>query len=210
MPPALTYLALLRLRIALSSFQSDKVIFTLRFAPYQLYPEFSSEGQDRYEWYKKEKYNDDEDRMRMYTGYMAALFEAENVLFTPHGIIANTLPAHRLVHCVQESKGPDEALRLVESLYALYFTRGAHPSSEETLKRAYVEARLEGDAVEAVVSDEGEGLLEVKSAIREQAGNGVDSVPYIVFEGRRRDFTLVGAKEVSEYVKTMEQVAKEA
>ena len=44
---------------------------------------------------------------------------------------------------------------------------------------------------------------------REQTGNGVDSVPYVVFEGRRRDFTLVGAKEVDEYVKTLEQVAKE-
>jgi predicted DsbA family dithiol-disulfide isomerase len=47
-------------------------------------------------------------------------------------------------------------------------------------------------------------------AIREQAGNGVDSVPYIVFEGKRRDFTLIGAKEVGEYVKTLEQVVKEA
>ena len=44
---------------------------------------------------------------------------------------------------------------------------------------------------------------------REQAGNGVGSVLYVVFEGKRRDFTLVGAKEVGEYVKTLEQVSKE-
>ena len=46
--------------------------------------------------------------------------------------------------------------------------------------------------------------------IREQAGNGVDTVPYIVIEGKRRDLTLVGAKEVDEYVKALEQVAREA
>lgn len=46
--------------------------------------------------------------------------------------------------------------------------------------------------------------------IREQAGNGIDSVPYVVVEGRRRDFTLEGAKEVVEYLKTLEQVAKES
>jgi len=46
--------------------------------------------------------------------------------------------------------------------------------------------------------------------IREQAGNGIDAVPYIVIEGKRRDFTLQGAKEVSEYVKTLEQVIKES
>ena len=46
--------------------------------------------------------------------------------------------------------------------------------------------------------------------IREQAGNGVDSVPYVVFEGKRRDFTVEGAREVEEYVKEMEKVVKES
>lgn len=46
--------------------------------------------------------------------------------------------------------------------------------------------------------------------IREQASNGVDSVPYIVFEGKRRDFTREGAKEVGEYLKVLEGVAKES
>ena len=45
--------------------------------------------------------------------------------------------------------------------------------------------------------------------IREQAGNGVDAVPHVVIEGRRRDFTLEGAKEVGEYLKALEGVAKE-
>ena len=57
---------------------------------------------------------------------------------------------------------------------------------------------------------EDEGLQEVRMLVREQAGNGVDSVPYIVFEGRRRDLTLEGAKEVPEYLKVLEQVAKES
>ena len=35
-------------------------------------------------------------------------------------------------------------------------------------------------------------------------------VPYVIAEGKRRDFTLVGAKEVGEYLKTLEAVAKEA
>ncbi len=45
--------------------------------------------------------------------------------------------------------------------------------------------------------------------IREQAGNGIDSVPYVVLEGKRRDFTIEGAREVEEYVKELEKVAKE-
>lgn len=60
-----------------------------------------------------------------------------------------------------------------------------------------------------MIDDPQEGLQEVKMLIREQAGNGVDAVPYIVIEGRRRDITLQGAKEVDEYVKALERVAKE-
>ena len=52
--------------------------------------------------------------------------------------------------------------------------------------------------------------MEVKSLIREQAGNGVDAVPYLVVEGKRRDLTLQGAKEVGEYVKALEQTIKES
>lgn len=63
---------------------------------------------------------------------------------------------------------------------------------------------------EAVVDDSSEGLSEVKMLIREQAGNGVDSVPYIVIEGKRRDISLTGCKEVAEYVKALQQVIKES
>jgi predicted DsbA family dithiol-disulfide isomerase len=46
--------------------------------------------------------------------------------------------------------------------------------------------------------------------IREQAGNGVDSVPYLVLEGKRRDLTLVGAKEVGEYEKALQTIVTES
>jgi len=52
-------------------------------------------------------------------------------------------------------------------------------------------------------------ILYVKLLIREQTGNGIDSVPYIVIEGKKRDISLQGAKEVDEYVKWLERVMKE-
>ena len=61
-----------------------------------------------------------------------------------------------------------------------------------------------------MVGDEHEGLVEVKSLIREQAGNGVDSVPFVVLEGRRRDITLQGAQEVEDYEKALRQIVKES
>lgn len=148
--------------------------------------------------------------MSKYVEYMTRLFGAEGVHWTPHGTIANTLPAHRILYAIQESYSQDTTLCLLTSLYESYFSNGLHPSSESTLASACAAAGLQQGEVEKVVGDGTAGLADVKSLMREQAGNGVDSVPYIVVEGRRRDFTLVGAKEEAEYVKVLEQVAKEA
>ena len=46
--------------------------------------------------------------------------------------------------------------------------------------------------------------------VREQASNGIDTVPNIMIEGKRRDITLVGAKEVEEYTKALKQIVKES
>ncbi|KAF2686764.1 thioredoxin-like protein [Lentithecium fluviatile CBS 122367] len=204
-----TYLAYLRLTKALSSFHSDKVTFTLRFAPYQLYPDFSQEGEDKYAWYKREKYDEDEGRMEKYTRYMQALGRAEGVEFDFGGRIGNTLHAHRILNYIQEEKGAEVAQKSLQLLYKQYFTERAHPSSTETLMKACGAAGLSDTEARRLVDDEYEGLVDVKGRIREQVGDGVDSVPYIVFEGRRRDFTLVGAKEVEEYAKLLGQVEKE-
>lgn len=96
------------------------------------------------------------------------------------------------------------------ALYAQYFENEKHPSAPDALLRAALEAGVERSKAEAFIGDEYEGLLETKMLIREQAGNGIDSVPYVVLEGKRRDITLVGAKEVDEYVKELEKVAKES
>lgn len=142
---------------------------------------------------------------------MGALGESEGIKFDfSSGPFANTFHAHRVLLYVQEHCGADAAVKALERLYDLYFTQRAHPSSVETLMEACLAAGLPEDEARRVVEDESEEAVETKMAIREQAGNGVDSVPYIVFEGKRRDFTLIGAKEVGEYVKTLEQVVKEA
>ncbi|KAF1927520.1 thioredoxin-like protein [Didymella exigua CBS 183.55] len=210
-----TYLGYVRLRKALSAHRaahpSSPVSFTLRIAPYQLYPEFSRAGVDRHVWYRDEKYGGSEARFDKYAAYMGALGKDEGIEFDfSSGPFANTFHAHRVLRYVQEHRSADAAVAALESLYQQYFTARAHPSSPETLVKACMAAGLDEDEAKRVVEDESEEAMETKMAIREQAGNGVDSVPYIVFEGKRRDFTLIGAKEVGEYIKTLEQVVKEA
>ena len=76
--------------------------------------------------------------------------------------------------------------------------------------KATTDAGIPEDEAKAFIEDKNDGLIDVKNLVREQAGNGVDSVPTIIFEGKRRDITLVGAKEVEEYEKTLAAIVKES
>ncbi|KAK0102261.1 hypothetical protein ONS95_005883 [Cadophora gregata] len=209
-----TYLAKKRLDEALRRVRetdaSSKVKFTVVYHPYQLYPGASVEGEDKYEWYKKSKYGDSEEKMKMYTTLMTAYGASAGISYKFHGTVANTLQSHRLIQHMQETHGPTVTDSLINALYKMYFEEEKHPSSKETLLAACKEAGIDEGEAKKVVEDEDEGLLEVKSKIREQAGNGVDSVPFVVVEGRRRDITVQGAQEVGDYVKALEQVVKES
>lgn len=125
-------------------------------------------------------------------------------------LIANTFPAHRVLYVLQEEYGAEAAVKGLGALYRVYFGEGGHPSDDAALGEACRAAGLGEEEVRRVVGDGERGERGTREVLREQVGNGVDSVPYVVFEGRKRDFTLIGAKEVGEYVKIMEQVAKEA
>jgi predicted DsbA family dithiol-disulfide isomerase len=209
-----TYLGFIRLTKALDAYRSTNpdsaAKFTLKLAHYQLYPDFPQEGTDKYEWYKNKKYNGSDERMKMYMRYMGELGKGEGIKFDfEGGPVSNTLHAHRVLHWLQNNKEQGTALKAVQSLYKQYFEQRAHPASYETLERACVDAGLSEEEAKGLVRNEEQGLREVKAAIIEQAGNGVDSVPYVMFEGRKRDFTLIGAKSVEEYVKVLVQVEKE-
>lgn len=183
--------------------------FTVTYKPYQLFPEASQEGEGKYEWYKRSKYDESEEKMQMYMALMTAYGRGEGIEYKFGGTVANTLQAHRVVQHFQEAKGPEVADKLVNSLYRQYFEEEKHPSSTETLLVAATEAGIHENEAKAFIEDKDEELMDVKMAVREQAGNGIDSVPYIVFEGKRRDLTLIGCKEVGEYEKALQQIIKE-
>lgn len=141
---------------------------------------------------------------------MSAYGVGVGIDFNFRGTIANTMDAHRMIQHYQEETGPGTADKIVNSLYAQYFETEASPSGHDTLLKAAKDAGIEETKAKAFISDEYEGLQETKMLIREQAGNGIDAVPYIVLEGKRRDFTIEGAKEVEEYLKEFEKVVKES
>ncbi len=141
---------------------------------------------------------------------MAAHGVGVGINFKWHGMVGNTLDAHRLIQHYQEEMGPETADKIVKSLYAQYFEQEAHPSAPDTLLKAALDAGVDRSKAEAFIGDEYEALPETKLLMREQTSNGIDTVPHIVFEGRRRDITLEGSREVEEYLQAFEKIVKES
>lgn len=184
--------------------------FTVKYMPYQLFPEASQEGEDKFAWYKRAKYNDSEEKMDMYMRLMRTYGQGEGIEYKFGGTVANTMHAHRLIQHYQETKGPEVADKIINSLYRQYFEEEQHPSEDGTLLRAATEAGIDEADAKAFIEDRDEGLMEVKMLVREQASNQIDAVPYVVIEGKRRDIQLEGAKEVDEYVNALNKVIKES
>lgn len=162
--------------------------------------------------YRKSRYADSDEKMAMYTTLMSAYGAAEvpPIPFKFHGTVANTFHAHRVVQHFQETKGVETSDALINSLYRQYFEEEQHPSAESTLMKACADAGIDEKEAKEVVGDESEGGMEVKGLLRETKGNGVDAVPWVMVEGRKRDYTIEGCKEVEEYVKVLELCVKES
>lgn len=142
---------------------------------------------------------------------MTAYGKTAGIAFKFHGTVGNTIDAHRAIQHFQETRGAETADKMILSLYSQFFENEQHPATDATLLKAAADAGIpEEEARQVVVEDRTEGLSLVRELIREQNRNAVDSVPNIVFEGKRRDITLVGAKEVEEYEKALASIVKES
>lgn len=76
--------------------------------------------------------------------------------------------------------------------------------------KACVEAGIEEENARKVIEDEEMGRdVAVEYEKIGRIEEGIDAVPHIRIEGKKRDFTFQGAKEVEEYLKALMQVVKE-
>lgn len=123
--------------------------------------------------------------------------------------MGNTFEAHRVVQYFQEKDGTGVAGVIVAGLQRRYFTEGRHPTGEDTLVESCVEAGVEKAEAEDVVRDKSKGERAAREKLRSVAMD-VDAVPSVKFEGRKRDITLTGAKDISDYVQTLETIIKES
>ncbi len=160
---------------------------TLRWRPYQLYPNMPPEGMDRAR-YLAARHGADADRARVprrieaEAGEVGLQFDFSIIEKMP-----NTLQAHRLLEFAAERGGQHD---LAEVLFDYYFCSGRDVGDRQVL----IEAAVAVDLEEGLVREYLDGT-EGTEAVRQQLGRavevGVSGVPCYLLAGR---FALPGAQ----------------
>ena len=160
---------------------------TLRWRPYQLYPDMPLEGMDRAR-YLAARYGAGVDRGRLPERIRV---EAEDVgLRFDYAAIEkmpNTFQAHRLLELAAERGLQHD---LAELLFDYYFCSGRDVGNREVLVEAAVAAGVDEDQVREQLGG-GEGIEAVRQQLARAAEVGVSGVPCYLLAGR---FALPGAQ----------------
>jgi len=175
-----------RLRQALQ--QRPGLEVELQWLPFQLNPGMPAGGMDR-EAYKLQKFGSRERASQIYGAVEQAAaasgleIHLDRITRTP-----STFDAHRLLVF---ASGHQKATSLVEALFRRYFLRGQDIGTHEVLLDAAEEAGLDRKAAAATLASE-EGSDIVSSADWEMRANGIQGVPFMIFNDQ---YALSGAQE---------------
>lgn len=167
-PCVWSYFGFVRLQRAMARFRAEGGRSDLTFAPFQLIPGATVEGEPKVEAMRR----DFGDNVQAAIEGIAALAASEGLEFHHAGaVIANTFEAHRLI-AVASEQGLGE--QMVERLFRAHHSDELNVADPATLRKL-------ADEVGVVWSEEGAAAL--RDQFDRVLRSGVRGVPVFVFDG---------------------------
>jgi predicted DsbA family dithiol-disulfide isomerase len=198
------YVGKRHLEAALPILLAEGLAFDLRWRPFQLNPDMPKTGLDR-RAYRSAKFGSWQKSLALdaqvaEAGAVAGLeFRHDRMLKTP-----NTVASHILISLSYDVGGAALQDRIVEALFAGYFTQGRDVGDPEILAAIGAGAGMDRAQILAAVADPERSalVLQDESLARKLHLNGV---PSIVLDGR---YLFSGAQPVSAIVQTLREATK--
>lgn len=196
------YIGKKRLENALNQFGHQDTI-EIEWKSFQLDPNFIASEKDNLAEHLAEKYRKDQEwaleslNNTAQTAANAGLeFHFEKV------IMANSLNAHRLLHLAKENQ---LGSKLKELLFKAYFTDGKDVNNKETLKELALQAGLEAQKIDSVLTSDA-FANEVQEDMLMAQKIGIQGVPFFVFDNK---YAVSGAQYEQTFVNVLEKVWEE-
>ncbi|GHC61824.1 DsbA family oxidoreductase [Limoniibacter endophyticus] len=195
------YLGKRRLDAALAQIGDLEV--DLRWRPYQLDPEIPAEGVER-QAYMMQKFGGDKARVDDIHARLYELGAVEGIAFDFDAIriSPNTFDAHRLIRWA-DTAGDGVESKLVERLFALYFTEGQDIGDHAVLMRAAKDVGMDEELVGRLLASDAD-VEEVETDLESASQMGVQGVPAFLFEAK---YIVMGAQETDTLVNAIRQIA---
>lgn len=199
------YVGKRRLAAALPILAGEGLAFEVTWRPFQLNPTMPSEGVDR-RGYRSAKFGS-WDRSQALDAQVAGAGAGDGLVFR-HDLMAktpNTMASHALIRLARSEGGPALQDRVVEGLFAAYFTQGRDVGDPAVLADIGAEAAMDRDKVAAYLADpaSAEAVLDDERLAR---GLGLNGVPSVVLDGH---FLFSGAQPTPVIVRALREAAAE-
>ncbi|MES2205680.1 MAG: DsbA family oxidoreductase [Pseudomonadota bacterium] len=197
------WIGLKHLNIAIENTKTNNAV-RMRYAPYELNPDFPKEGVDRREyrirkfgsWARSQAMDNDV----MLAGQQAGLeFRYDRVMRTP-----NTRLAHQLIYSAHKNMGDTANIRaLYEHIFSAYFNEGQDIGNADILAElAMSDGFSLPDIKQYLLStDEKQEIISMELNARR---TGIVAVPFFEIGG----YTLSGAQPVSVFSKILYKAAE--
>lgn len=195
------YIVKRRFAAALPHLRAEGLTFEVRWRPFQLNPGMPKEGRDR-RTYRSAKFGSWEKSLAL-DAQVEAVGAADGLEFHHERMrkTPNTVASHVLINLAWEIGGAALQDRVVEALFAGYFTEGRDVGDPQVLAGIGTEAGLDQARVLAAIADpaRAKAVLEEEALARKHQLNGV---PSIILEGH---YLFSGAQPVPVIVQTLLQ-----
>lgn len=194
-----------RLAAALPTLAAEGLAFEIIWRPFQLNPTMPKDGLDR-RAYRSAKFGSWE-KSQALDAQVAAAGASEGLAFR-HDLMErtpNTLAAHALIRLAHDIGGADLQDRIVEALFAAYFTQGRDIGNPAVLADLGAEAGINREKVVAHLADPASGEA-VAYDERLARGLGLNGVPSVVLDGR---FLFSGAQPTPVMVRALREAVAE-
>jgi predicted DsbA family dithiol-disulfide isomerase len=195
------YIGKRRLEKAMQQLSSEYT-FEVEYHPFELNPQMPAQGVNQ-RAYLVDKFGS-EDRYEQITNHTTQVAAAEGLTFNfdKQHTSPNTRKAHAIVQ-LAKVKGKD--LTVIEDLFKAYFTEGTDLTSDKNLIALAIQAGLDREEVELLLSDEG-SMKRVADMEKEMQKLGISGVPFYIINSK---YGVSGAQNPETFIQVFKEVSKE-
>lgn len=176
------YVGKRRLEAALPELVADGLAFDIAWRPFQLNPDMPAQGVER-RAYRIAKFGS-WDKSEALDARVGEAFAAEGLAFRSDLMLTtpNTLASHVLIRLAHRVGGAALQDRVVEALFAAYFSQGEDVGDPAVLTRIAVDAGIAREHAAAALADP-DSRAAVAAEEARARGQGLDGVPSFFLDG---------------------------